>query len=94
MESMPQRSPRSVQNSACERDKPQLHSEITSSIVDSFFEVHRELGFGFRAYLYARALERLLIEKRHQGDREVVVMVYFRCEPLASERSTWSSTAM
>ena len=35
--------------------------------IDSFFEVHRELGFGFREYLYARALERLLIEKGHKS---------------------------
>ena len=67
-------------------EKPLLHGEITSSIVDAFFEVHRELGFGFREYLYARALERLLIKKGHKVDREVPVMVYFRGEPLAYER--------
>ena len=67
-------------------EKPLLHGEITSSIIDSFFEVHRELGFGFREYLYARALERLLIEKGHRVDREVAVMVYFLGEPLAYER--------
>ena len=66
--------------------KPVLHGEITSSIIDSFFDVHAELGFGFREYLSARALERLLIEKGHKVDREVAVMVYSRGEPLAYER--------
>ena len=59
-------------------DKPLLHGDITSSIVDSFFDVHRELGFGFREYLYTRALERLLIAKGHKVEREVPVMIYFR----------------
>jgi hypothetical protein len=45
-------------------EKPLLHGETTSSIIDSFFEVHGELGVGFREYLYARALERLLIENK------------------------------
>ena len=62
--------------------KPLLHGEITSSIIDSFFEVHRELGFGFREYLYVRALERLLIEKGHKVDREVGLVVYFHGDPL------------
>lgn len=67
-------------------DKPLLHGAITGSIIDSFFETHRELGFGFREYIYGRALERLLIAKGHKVEREVRVMVYFRGEPLAYER--------
>ena len=67
-------------------EKPLLHGDITASIIESFFEVHRELGFGFRKYLYARALQRLLIAKGHNVAREVPVMVHFRGEPLAYER--------
>jgi len=67
-------------------ETPLVHGDITSSIIDSFFDVHRELGFGFREYLYKRALERLLIAKGHKVEREVPVMVYFRGEPLAYER--------
>jgi len=59
---------------------------MTSSILDSFVEVHRELGFGFREDLSARALERLLSEKGHHVDRDVAVLVSFRGEPLAYER--------
>ena len=32
-------------------NKPLLHGDITASIIDSFFEVHKELGFGFREYI-------------------------------------------
>ena len=67
-------------------NKPLLHGDITASIIDSFFEVHKELGFGFREYIYTRALERLLIAKGHKVEREVAIMVYFRGEPLAYER--------
>ena len=67
-------------------NKPLLHGGITASIIDSFFEVHKELGFGFREYIYTRALERLLIANGHKVEREVAVLVYFRGEPLAYER--------
>jgi len=67
-------------------EKPLLHGDVTSSIIDCFFDVHRELGFGFREYLYTRALERLLLAKGHKVEREVPVMVHFRGEPLAYER--------
>ena len=67
-------------------EKPLLHGDITSAIIDAFYEVHGELGFGFREYLYARGLERLLIAKGHTVEREVPVMIYFRGEPLALER--------
>jgi hypothetical protein len=36
-----------------------------------FFEVHKELGVGFREYIYTRALERLLIATGHKVEREV-----------------------
>jgi hypothetical protein len=36
-------------------NNPLLHSDITASIVDSFFAVHKDLGFGFREYVYSRA---------------------------------------
>ena len=28
-------------------NKPLLHGDITASIIDSFFDVHKVLGFGF-----------------------------------------------
>src|SRR4029079_189027 len=66
--------------------KPLVHGDITASIIDSFFDVHKELGFGFREYIYTRALERLLVAKGHKVEREIAVMVYFRGDLLAYER--------
>ena len=54
--------------------KPLLHGDITASIIDSLVEVHQELGFGVREYLYTRARERLLIANGHKVEREVAVM--------------------
>lgn len=62
-----------------------LEGDITGSILDSFRDVHRSLGFGYREFIYALALERDLVSKGHQVDREVAVMVYYRGEPLARQ---------
>ena len=62
-----------------------LQGALTGSILDSFRDVHRELGFGYREYIYAVALERDLVAKGHRVDREVAVMVYYRGEPLARQ---------
>ncbi|HLB10700.1 MAG TPA: GxxExxY protein [Gemmatimonadaceae bacterium] len=60
-----------------------LEEALTRSVIGAFYDVHKELGFGFREYLYALALERELVAKGHRVDREVAVMVYYRGEPLA-----------
>lgn len=62
-----------------------LERRLTESIIGSFFDVYRELGFGYREYLYSLAMERDLIAKGHKVRREVAVMVYFRGEPLAPQ---------
>jgi GxxExxY protein len=65
------------------RDGGLLEEALTHAVIGAFFDVHRELGFGFREYLYALALERDLVAQGHRVDREVAVMVYYRGEPLA-----------
>lgn len=62
-----------------------LHAETTRSIIESFYDVHRELGFGHRELIYSLAMERALIAKGHKVEREYSIMVYFRGEPLARE---------
>src|SRR5438270_12338619 len=65
---------------------PQLLEErLTHSVIGSFFDVHRELGFGYREDLYALALERDRAAKGHQVDREVVVVGDSRGAPLARQ---------
>jgi GxxExxY protein len=62
-----------------------LRAELTESVIGSFFDVYGELGFGYREYIYALALERELVAKGHRVNREVWVMVHFRGEPLARQ---------
>ncbi|HWH51435.1 MAG TPA: GxxExxY protein [Gemmatimonadaceae bacterium] len=64
---------------------PLLHGELTSSVIGAFYEVHDELGFGYREHLYALALQRVLVSAGHRLAREVGVIVYFRGEPLARQ---------
>ena len=66
-----------------ERESGLVEEALTHSVIRAFYDVHRELGFGFREYLYALALERELVTKGHRVDREVGVMVCYRGEPLA-----------
>lgn len=62
-----------------------LEADLTGSVIGSFFDVYGELGFGYREFIYALALERDLKAKGHRADREVAVMVYYRGEPLARQ---------
>ncbi len=55
-----------------------IEADLTGSVIGAFYDVYNELGFGFREYVYSRALERVLIAKGHCVDREVSVNVYFR----------------
>jgi GxxExxY protein len=71
------------------REKGLLEESLTHSVIGAFYDVHRGLGFGFREYLYALALERDLIARGHRVDREVAVPVFYRGEPLA-----WQSLDM
>lgn len=60
-----------------------LEEELTRSVIGVFYDVHRTLGYGFREYIYALAMERDLAAKGHQVRREVEIMIYHRGAPLA-----------
>jgi GxxExxY protein len=62
-----------------------LEGDTTGVILDSFREVHRTLGFGYREYIYSRAMERELRSRGATVEREVMVMVYYKGEPLAGQ---------
>ncbi len=62
-----------------------LEEALSRSVIGAFYEVHNELGFGFREYIYALALQRELIARGHQVEREMGVPVYYRGEPLARQ---------
>ena len=59
-------------------NKPMLHGDITASIIDSFFEVHKELGFGVsRVDLLARARRSPLDSSRAATNLEVGLILHF-----------------
>jgi GxxExxY protein len=62
-----------------------FEESLTRSVIGAFYDVHRALGFGFREHIYALALERDLVAKGLQVNREVAVMVFYRGEPLAGQ---------
>lgn len=67
------------------RSRPLLEGTTTRAILDTFRDVHRAFGFGYRERIYVLAMERDLVANGHQVDREVGVMVYYRGEPLARQ---------
>ena len=58
---------------------------LTRSVIGAFYEVYRELGFGFREYIYSRSLEKALAQRGHSVGREVPTMVYYGGEPVAQQ---------
>ena len=53
------------------------HSELTGKILGAFFQLHKELGFGFSEKVYESALEVLLIELAMIVERQKNICVYY-----------------
>ena len=63
-----------------------LERETTAAVIGAFFEVYNRLGFGFLENVYSLALERELGARGHTVNRELVVTVSYRDEPLTTVR--------
>jgi len=53
------------------------HSELTGKILGAFFQLHKELGYGFSEKVYEIALEILLIELGMRVERQKSIYVYY-----------------
>jgi GxxExxY protein len=53
------------------------HSELTSKILGAFFQIHKEMGFGFSEKVYESALEVLLQEIGLIPARQKEILVYY-----------------
>jgi GxxExxY protein len=53
------------------------HSELTGKILGAFFQVHKELGYGFKEKVYENALVILLNEIGLKVEPQVDLHVYF-----------------
>jgi PD-(D/E)XK nuclease superfamily len=51
------------------RETGLVEEALTHSVIRAFYDVHRELGFGFREYIYTLALERDLVAVRWMSSR-------------------------
>ena len=56
------------------------HSELTGEILGAFFQVHKDLGFGFSEKVYESALEVLLKEIGLIPVRQKELKVYYHGE--------------
>ena len=53
------------------------HSELTGKILSAFFQVHKELGYGFSERVYENALAMLLNEMGLKVEQQVRIYVYY-----------------
>lgn len=53
------------------------HSELTGKILSAFFQLHKELGFGFSEKVYESALEVLLTELGMIVERQKDICVFY-----------------
>ncbi|HEY2377469.1 MAG TPA: GxxExxY protein [Gemmatimonadaceae bacterium] len=59
---------------------------LTRSVIGGFYEVYNTLGFGFLEHVYKGALERELLARGHEVQREVGIIVRYKGEQIAVQR--------
>jgi GxxExxY protein len=57
---------------------PLKHSELTETIIGTFYEVYNELGHGFIESVYEKSLAIALQQKGYEVLRQVAIPVWFR----------------
>ena len=63
-----------------------LHESITGSIIGAFYEVYKQLGFGFLEHIYILALDEELRARGHHVARQFAVEVMYKDRVLAVQR--------
>jgi GxxExxY protein len=53
------------------------HSDLTGKVLGAFFQIHKEMGFGFSEKVYESALEVLLKEPGMDPERQKEIFVYY-----------------
>jgi GxxExxY protein len=64
-----------------------LHADLTDKIIAVFYDVYNELGHGFLESVYCEAMTRALKAEGLCVDRESLLNIWFRGEPLAQFRA-------
>lgn len=63
------------------------HSDLTEKIINVFYDVYNELGFGFLESVYDEAMYRALQQADLAVQRQVATPVWFRGEMIADFRA-------
>ncbi len=63
-----------------------LENETTSHVIGAFFEVYNTLGFGFLESVYSQALELELLSRARTVQKEVVIPIWYKGQPLKPQR--------
>jgi GxxExxY protein len=63
-----------------------MEERLTCEIIGAFYEVYNHLGYGFLEHVYVHALERELKARGLRVGREVGVQVYYKGEPITTQR--------
>lgn len=53
------------------------HSELTRKIINAFYEVYNQLGYGFLEKVYENALAHELRKRGHQVQQQAPIEVYY-----------------
>jgi len=64
-----------------------LHGSTTKRVIDEFFQVYYELGFGYLESIYSAAMACVLLEAGLHVEREVPIAVHFRGIRIGSFRA-------
>jgi GxxExxY protein len=63
-----------------------IEEALTHSVIGAFYEVYNVLGFGFLESVYAKALQRELLDRGHRVGREVPVRIIYKGHVLCIQR--------
>lgn len=63
-----------------------IEEALSRSVIDAFYEVYHELGYGFMEYVHVKALDRELRSRNHDVGREFGAPIFYKGEPLCNCR--------
>ena len=55
-----------------------LHKELTDKIIDAFYDVYDELGYGYLERVYQNSLYLELTERGHKVEAQKEIKIYYR----------------
>ena len=63
-----------------------IDGDLTRSVIGAFFEVYKELGFGFLEHPYVLAMDRELRNRGHAVAREYLATIRYKRDELCVQR--------